>query len=155
MRKLLGIGCCILFVMAIACSKEDGPGHPIDPTWGIIEGKWSFNALVDLNVPLDALGNHSYVDTLIFSKDSSYFILKNKDTVDRGTYSLGHGEIINGFGKVQSFDSILYKTNSLAQTAFYPSTIYFRVQKDTLFYSTGYYKDSALHKGYMTFLKFK
>ncbi|QEC73320.1 hypothetical protein FSB73_18235 [Arachidicoccus ginsenosidivorans] len=155
MRNLLFFVIVIATVGITACSKySDSSLHPIDPVVSAIKGKWSVHSSSGINVPSDAaLGKSPFLDTLVFTGSNGYFIIDNNDTIDRGQFSLGQGEAINGDGKLQPYDSILLKTSSLASNSIYPSVYYFNIKADTLITSPNFYNDPFLTEKVINYIK--
>lgn len=153
MRKLIFTLLAIATLGITACTKDDG-NHVISiglyPE--ILVGKWSFQSFKGINVPADAHDPSPFVDTLIFSNHGNYIFIDNRDTSDRGNYTLGESKAING-GKMQVYDSILFKTDYITQSAVTPPVYYFKIKDDTLIISYGYYNDRFLSKKLIKYIK--
>lgn len=152
MRKLLFVSMIMFFIGTIisSCSKSAAPGPVID-WWNFsaINGKWAFGEMSNHSA------DHPLIDTLIFNESNTYSLITGKDTVDKGAFIVGYGESINGFGKLQAYDSVSLKTDYITQTAVYPSVLYFKqTVLDTLSIST-YYKDSAKNKVIAYYIRVK
>lgn len=152
MKKISLIITAAIFITS--CTK-DFKQHPVDPPMvNSLTGKWAFYSSSGINIPQDAITNY-FIDTLIYNEDNSYIMIDNKDTIDKGSFSIGYGEAINGFGIKQGYDSILLKTNSTALVRPYDNVSYIRqTSLDTISFGN-YYKDSSLNKAIVNYLRVK
>ena len=141
-------------LLMTACTKYF-QNYPVDPPMvNSLTGKWAFYSSYGIYIPQDAITNH-FIDTLIYNEDYSYILIDNKDTIDKGSFSIGYGEATNGFGIKQGYDSILFKSSSVVLDPVYPAVRYVKqLSLDTL--SMGnYYKDSSLAKAIVNYVKVK
>ena len=151
------------FTLLAACSKENGQMSFNDApvSSDLFIGKW-----VKLDRDLGNLSSRAlasalpgglkaspYSDTLIYLPDNQYILINNGDTADRGTYELGHGKGMNGYGRIQEYDSLLYKTYSLTHDAPFSPVVYFKFQRDVLQMSQLYFRDSATERFYESYRK--
>lgn len=154
MRKILLLFAAAIFIMG-ACSKNEHPVMPVDTVAKNIIGKWALSDIPGLEVTMMSSGLHAnlYSDTLIYTADMHFIIIDHQDSADRGDFTVGHGEAINGFGRMQSYDSILYHSSSLVLDAGYRPSVYFKLDQDTLRISTAYFKDSAEFRLYANYVR--
>jgi|GEM_PF-1516152 len=156
MRKVVALFFSILIVFTIACSKDhQGPKlmKPLPLIVPDITGKWAFHSSVGINLSSDAINSSLLADTLIFSADLEYIIIKNRDTVNQGIYSVGSRDALNGYGKKQAYDSIGFKSNAYLADPVYPLTIYYMENRDTLSCSALYYRDSSKERQFVNYVR--
>lgn len=152
MRKILLLLAAAVFLIS-ACSKDKNSSAPEDPLAKAIIGKWALTGYTGPQMTLMGGNLHAdpFGDTLIYTSDSQFLIITIQDTADRGSYTTGHGAAMNGFGRIQNYDSLLYHSSSLLADAVYRPMVYIRLEKDTLSVSTGYFKDSSIYRLYATY----
>lgn len=132
-----------LLLMTSACTRDEHEINGPDPVAKTLLGKWALKVVNGLEAIDLSSGSRLFDDTLIYNADMRYQVLNNNDTTDRGAFSLGRGSAVNGFGRVQIYDSIVYNSASIATDATPPPVYYFKLDHDTLSLSFGYLKDSA------------
>ena len=156
------LGVLLGFVlMSSACSKEDDTINYNDfPAFAnLFTGKWAridrdLGSLPSSRSAILSTGGlkaSPYSDTLIYLPDNVYILINHGDTADRGTYELGHGKAMNGYGRMQQYDSLLYKSSSLTHDAPFSPVIYFRFTRDVLQVSQLYFRDSATDPFYESY----
>ena len=150
MRKIFAVITMGLMGFA-SCSKDDSPKPPIDPVVDVFTGTWSLDNIEGLESIQMEKGADPFIDSIVFTGDQHYLFIKNGDTTDAGEYLMGHGEAMNGFGRLQAYDSIVYhSTINLGQThvlnAPPPLVQFFKLENDRLKISDSYFKDSASTK---------
>ena len=149
-------------ILAVAsCSKENEGVHFNDYplTADRFIGKWakidrdlgSISSSKIASLYSGGLKASPYSDTLIYLPENKYILINNGDTADRGSYELGHGKAMNGYGRIQEYDSLLYKSNSLTHDAPFRPVIYFRFTRDLLQVSQLYFRDSATDAFYESY----
>jgi hypothetical protein len=140
----------IVAVTALSCSKTAVPGPIVDYwTYGGITGKWAFEKGTDPSAA------DPMFDTLLFEQNFTYALITLQDTADRGTFTVGYSEAVNGFGNRQGYDSLGLKTVYLTQAATYPKVLYFKqTSLDTISISTRY-KDSAQNQAITYYTRVK
>lgn len=150
MKKIAILALALSSIAAISCSKSGNNNrYPIDPAESTFTGHWRVQTSEGTALE-HVLGG----DSLIFSADGKYASYYSGQSSDAGSYSLGHGEALNGFGRMQAYDSIVFKTNLMTEV--YRPVLFFRFTgADTLSFSTAYYKDSAQPKGIARYIKVK
>lgn len=154
MRRLLFCLTASIFVIS-ACTKDETPINGPDPVAKSVLGKWAVKDIAGLEATLMSGGLKSspFSDTLIYTADMRYCIINNGDTADRGEFTIGHGQAINGFGTMQQYNSLVYNSSSLTDNAPFSPIVYFKMKEDTLSFSTGYFKDSATTKLYASYIR--
>ncbi|SEA63664.1 hypothetical protein SAMN05192529_13623 [Arachidicoccus rhizosphaerae] len=146
MRKYGGLLFGVIFFFA-GCSKEQVNKITICPVEPTVYGKWAIKDIEGLEAVEFAAGYKPNQDTILMGSDGKYYFINQGDTTDFGEFTLGHNEAVNGFGRIQAYDSIIYQSSRmLTNDAPQPAIFYFKIGPETLDMSPSYYKDSSNYK---------
>ena len=125
----------LLIIPLFGCKKDAiNPAKDISGTWRWISTYWDL-PLSDTN-PLTPQ-NSGINEILVFKEDHNWYKTLNTIKTDSGTYSIGHGSILQGGAFLFVYDSIVYYRNGLPVDSF-PNFDIYKIRGDSLDFNPYY-----------------
>jgi len=153
MRKYVGIF-ALACMFITGCSDKQTPYIEVEPVQPALSGTWGVDNVIGLDAIDFMAGYRPYQDTMLIGDDGKYYFVNQGDTTDFGDFAFGQSQAVNGFGRVQSYDSIVYhSTRSIATDAPAPLVYYYQLSTDRLSVSLSYFKDSADYKFIINYIR--